>query len=322
MGFLKNLFSAKEESAEEREQKRQENDFDVLKYDGIQAMQIGRLTYAIACFTHALNIKDDTETRVYLANAYMRNDDLESAAEEFEHLSKLHPDETNYVANHATILYELEEYNESTSLCEILLEKDNSLAYPSFLLGKINKALGNLDEAERHVSDAIDKRDNFVDALLLRSDIRYEKKDYEGALSDIDTMLSNNYDAEEVLMQKGMVLAAMGNVEDAITYYNNVLDQNPFIPEAYGRLALIHIQSGDYASAEAVLSDGIEQNGETSGLISIRAELKDATGDSAGAEADRNLSEQLKIEEEEQENEDYDVEREMKERMSAVNPFQ
>ena len=70
------------------------------------------------------------------------------------------------------------------------------------------------------------------------------------------------------------------------------------------------------------MSDGIEQNGETSGLISVRSELKEAKGDSEGAEVDRKLSNQLKLKEEEHENEDYDVEREMKERMSAINPFQ
>ena len=66
MGFFKTLFSGKEESEEEKDAKRQENNFDVLKFDGIQALRIGRADYAIACLTHALDIKADAEAQTYL----------------------------------------------------------------------------------------------------------------------------------------------------------------------------------------------------------------------------------------------------------------
>ena len=316
------MFSGKEDTPEEREQKRQENDFDVLKYDGIQALQIGRYAYAIACFTHALDIKEDRETREHLAGAYIHNNDLESACDVFEQLSNLYREEPGYVVNRAKLLYELEEYPEAITLCKELLETDDSLAYPSFLLGQIYKAQGKLEDAEKHCSDSISKQESFVDALLLRSEIRYDKKDYEGSLTDIDAILSLNYDAEEVLLQKGMVLEAMDNISEALSYYNNVLEQNPFIPDAYAKLARLHIKSGEYSEADDIIHDGIEQNGESSLLISVRAELKEANGDAEGAEEDRQLAEQLKMDEEEMEDEDYDVEREMKERMSAVNPFQ
>ncbi len=321
MGFLRNLFSSKEPSAEEREQKRQANDFDVLKYDGIHAMQIGRFAYAIACFTHALEIREDQETREHLAIAYIRSDDLESAVDEFSKLSSLIPESLHYPTNKANLLYELEEYAESRQLCEELLERDSGLATASFILGKISKAEGKLDDAERYVSDAISKRDNFVEALLFRSEVRYDRGDYASSLEDLNLLLSNNHDSDEVLLQKGKVLEAMSKPDEAILYYNNVLNQNPFFIEAYGKLALLYINSGDYSQAEQVLSDGLEQNGSSSVLVGIRAELKAAQGDAAGAEADRKQAAELKAAEEERENEDYDVEREIQERMKSVNPL-
>ena len=321
MGFFKKLFSGEEPSAEEREQKRQENNFDVLKYDGIHAMQIGRFSYAIACFTHALDIQEDQETREHLALAYIRSDDLESAVEEFETLSELHPDELNYPTNRANLLYELEEYDDSKQICIELLERDSSLAFPSHLLGLIAKAEGAMDDAEEHLSNAIEKRENFVEAVLARSEVRYAKGDYEGAMEDVDTLIENDNDSDEVMLHKGMILEAMGKKDDAIIYYNNVLSNNPFFVAAFGKLASLLIKEGDYERASEVINDGLEQNDESSLLISIRADLKSAMGDTEGAEADRKQAEELKEAEEERENENYDVEREMMERQKAINPL-
>ena len=321
MGFFKKLFSGEEPSAEEREQKRQENDFDVLKYDGIHALRIGRLTYAIACFTHALDIQEDQETREHLAMAYIRNDDLESAREEFGRLSELHPDDLNYPTNKANLLYELEEYEESREICTDLLERDSSLAFPSYILGLIAKAEDKLDDADENLSFAISKREGFIDAILARSEVRYSKGDYADAMKDIDYLIENEHGSDEVLLQKGLILEAMGETEEAIIYYNNVLSNNPFFISAFGNLASLLIKEGKYDKASEVIEEGLEHNDESSLLIGIRAELKSAMGDSAGAEADRKYAEELKAAEEERENEDYDVEREMLERQKAINPL-
>ena len=43
MGFLKTLFGGREESPEEKAEKRREREFDVLKYDGVRARKIGEV---------------------------------------------------------------------------------------------------------------------------------------------------------------------------------------------------------------------------------------------------------------------------------------
>jgi len=321
MGFLKNLFSGKESTAEEKEQKQKENDFDVLKYDGIHAMRIGRFAYAIACFTHALDIHEDVETREHLAAAYVRTDDLELALDEFSKLIELAPDNIQYSLNKANLLYELEKYEECRDLCNSMSENGEKPAVASYILSRVELAEGKLESAEKNVNSAIEKSEEFESAWLLRADIRYKREDYSGALSDLDHLLNGGQESDEVLLQKGKVLEAMGNQEDAILYYNNVLTQNPFIMEAYANLALLHIRSGNYDKASEVISDGLEQNGESSLLIGIRAALKASQGDSEGAALDRQLSAKYKKAEEEQEDENYDVERSVKEQMMSTNPL-
>ena len=80
MGFFKTLFTGKEETEEEKQEQMAKNQFDVFKYDGIQAQRIGKMDYALECYKRALAIQDDTETRVIYASALMSMDNLEAIA--------------------------------------------------------------------------------------------------------------------------------------------------------------------------------------------------------------------------------------------------
>ena len=66
--FLK-LYLIPERMREDKAKNEQKN-FDILKYDGVRAQKMGKLVYAIKCFTEALNIQEDFETMSYLVSAY------------------------------------------------------------------------------------------------------------------------------------------------------------------------------------------------------------------------------------------------------------
>lgn len=82
MNFFKKLFGvAKEEKTPtvEELQRADEKNFDILKFDGVKALKINSVGYAIECFTHALNIKEDLEVRDYLSQAYVGVGDYNNA---------------------------------------------------------------------------------------------------------------------------------------------------------------------------------------------------------------------------------------------------
>ena len=71
--FFTSLFSSsstKEHTEETTQAKNEEKNFDILKYDGVRAHQMGKLGYAIKCYTEALAIKSDPETMNLLVTAY------------------------------------------------------------------------------------------------------------------------------------------------------------------------------------------------------------------------------------------------------------
>ena len=60
--FFKSLFGGGTDAGEKPEEKEKERKFDVLKYDGIKALKIRKVGYAIRCFNEALNLKEEAET--------------------------------------------------------------------------------------------------------------------------------------------------------------------------------------------------------------------------------------------------------------------
>ena len=322
MGFFKKLFSGKEPSDEERESKRDENNFDVLKYNGIQAYQTGRLAHAIAYLTHALDIKEDEEAHVALVNTYIRNNDLEQAVDEMKELCELYPEQLNHPLTLAHLLYQLERYDEMEDACNLAISLDANRPTPYYLLAEKQLATGDLDSAESNATHAVELRGESNDPYLLRARIYKEEQKYPEALADIDQLIKAGEVNDDVQLLRGNLLELTGNTEEALSSYKEVIAENPFSHEGYVRIAALQMQMGDYVGAEETINDATDQNGEYAQIIQLRSDMKRALGDSEGADADAALAANLLAEEEVAQHKESNIEREMQDRYNSINPFQ
>ena len=82
MNFLKVLFGSGDQSPEEEKQNEDARHFDLLKYDGVKAMKMGRPDYAVKCFQEALRMNEDLEVRDYLSRAFVTQGEYEQALEQ------------------------------------------------------------------------------------------------------------------------------------------------------------------------------------------------------------------------------------------------
>ena len=320
MGFFKVLFGGKEDSAEEREEKKRENDFDVLKVDGIQAMRIGRYPYAVACLRKAVEIKEEQEAHEYLVSALVRNDDREGAAEELEKLEQLYPEEIKYAVNRANVLYEIEEYEMAEQECNKAIKHYPNLAIPYYVLAQISMAREEYQQAENFASKAVENNNDFLDALQLCAETKIKNGKLGEAEKDIDILIKREYNLDESLLLKAKVMEEMDRPNDAITYYNNVLEQNPFMRKAYADLASLYVKMKEMDKAKKTIEECIEQNGESAEIINARAALKDAMGDKKGAQED--LEKVIRLTQEDEDIEDVDIERQVNQQYNSINPFQ
>lgn len=322
MGFFKKLFGGKEPSEEEREQKRDANSFDTLKYNGIQALRMGKTGHAITYLTHALDIQEDEEAHTMLVNAYIRDNDLECATEVAKELCELYPENAVHPLSLAQLLYQLERYDEMETACLRAISLDDSRPAGHYLLAEKQLSTGNLAAAEQEASKAIDMAPDSYDSYLLRARIYQQAQDYQAALADIDHLVSAGQSDDDVLLLRGELLEATGAESSAMESYLDVVSENPFMRAAYVRIARLQVRQEQYADAEATINDAIEQNGEYGEIILARKELKEALGDTDGATEDATLASKLQAEEEVAEHKEANLEQEMKEKYNSVNPFQ
>lgn len=282
MGFFKTLFTGKEETEEEKQEQMAKNQFDVFKYDGIQAQRIGKMDYALECYKRALAIQDDTETRVIYANALMSMDNLEAAVEQLEIVREKNPENMDVLLTLADLYYQLEQYDQMEALCNAALQVNDTVAVTHYLLAKMYKAKGDMINAVAQCTLAISKREEpYAEAYYLRAQLLMEMQQYTEAEADVDVILPLDNENDEYLMLKGECCEALQKPEEAKEYYLKVKELNPYITKAYIRLGAILMAQGQKEEAAKIVEEGLQLapeelknvNGEYS---NVEQEMRDA----------------------------------------------
>lgn len=263
MGFFKTLFGGKEETPEQKEEQKEQYNFEVLTYDAMQALRIGKTDYAIACLERALDIRDDEETRYRLALAYSQKDDLEAAAAEYHTLADMAPDNAAYPLGEADLRFQLEQYDAMQEACQRALAINAELASPHYLLAKQAMAQDDQSTALDHLNQALVAKEDYYEARLLRAEVMKALGRLDDADADLNQLMEADGEdvSDDVLLLKAQVMAAKGQTDDAINFYRQTIDLNPFLPAAYIELSNLYLQTGRGEQADAVIAEAIEQLG-------------------------------------------------------------
>jgi len=265
MGFWKTLFGGHEESDEEKEEKKERYNFEVLTYDGREALRVRKTDYGIACLERALSLREDADTRLLLASGYLQKDELDKAAEQYAAVGKLQPQNASIFVTLAALLYQLERYDEMSEACQRALDADASQPQPHVLLAR--KALQQDEDSDAALSEAskaIDLAPNSEEARLLRAQILTGEKRYVEAEADLDHLLQHaDETSDEVLMAKASLCQAQQRTNEAIDFYRRAIAQNPFVPECYIALSDLLQTNGQVDAAQQVEEEAKEQFGMT-----------------------------------------------------------
>jgi tetratricopeptide (TPR) repeat protein len=186
MNFFKALFGSKPKTPEEDKKETEEHNFDVLKYDGKQAMMQGNTEYAVKCLTHALKIKDDPETRDYLSQALIRQGDLLMAYEHLQKLAETEPDNVKIYIRMANVAYMMEDYNAMSNACEKAMLVDKDMPELMYLYAQACIGLKDSSNAVAMLTKAINLREDYGDAYLLRGETLLADGKLDDAAEDVD----------------------------------------------------------------------------------------------------------------------------------------
>ncbi len=245
MNFFKALFGSKPKTPEEDKKETEEHNFDVLKYDGKQAMMQGNTEYAVKCLTHALKIKDDPETRDYLSQALIRQGDLLMAYEHLQKLAETEPDNVKIYIRMANVAYMMEDYNAMSNACEKAMLVDKDMPELMYLYAQACIGLNDTSNAVAMLTKAINLREDYGDAYLLRGETLLADGKLDDAAEDVAWLMERYSETEEVLMLNGRLEKAKGDSDKAMATFNSVIELNPFSIDAYRERAAIKLEQGD-----------------------------------------------------------------------------
>ena len=250
MNFFKALFGGKDENPEEKRQAEEAKNFEILKYDGVKALKIRQWQQAIRCLSHALSIREDLECRDYLSQALIQDNQLTAAYEELQKLHEAEPDNQDILQRMANVAFVMEDYGAMASSCEkaLLISKDNPEIF--YLYGRACMGQEDLTNAIAMFTKAISLNEDYGDAYLMRAGVMLQRGEVEAAEQDCQWLLERASSVEDVLILKAQVEIAKGKYDEALSWYNKVIEQNPFSIEGFTLRAELKKQMGDLQGAE------------------------------------------------------------------------
>ena len=286
MGFFKSLFGSNAQSEAEKQEKQNQKEFEILKYDGIRAHRLHRMDYARKCFEEAIKLQDDFETYGQLSQLLIETGDLQGALVPLHHMAEAEPTIAPTFITLANVYFMLEDYEQMADYAQkaIELEPDNARAYN--LKGKAEQGRGNDDEAVSLLSKAIDLQPGYAEALLLRGQLLLSQAKLVEALQDAETVVNGETEVESGLLLRGAIKEVDGQDEAAEADYRQVLELDPFNQQAYTYIGRLYLKLQRYADVISTMDDAIEMNPVFAEAYALRAEAKKAMGDEEGATKD------------------------------------
>ena len=251
MGIFSSLFGGNKKTEEEQ-------NFEILKYDGIRAMRIGKITYALKCFEEATALKEDLETMQHQANAYVRVNRMDDARQLMVRMTELAADQPLVFQSLASLCYMQEDYKAMNDACQKALALNDQDPATYFLAAKAALGMSNGIQTIAMLTKAIMLNDEFVEAYQMRAEVLWSMRQVKDANEDISKLLEINAEDENALLLKGEILAVSGEEEQALELMDQVLALNPFNEKAYLLKGSYYFLKKEFDKAIAVYDDAIE----------------------------------------------------------------
>lgn len=279
MGIFSSLFGGSKKTEEEK-------NFDILKYDGIRAMRIGKLTYALKCFEEATAIQEDLETMQHQANTYIRVNRMDDARQLMNRMTEIASDQPLVFQSLASLCYMQEDYKGMDEACRKALALNDQDPATYFLSAKAAVGLSNGIQAIAMLTKAIMLNEEFVEAYQMRAEILWTMRQAKDANEDIEKLLSMNPEDENALLLKGEILAVSGEEEKALELIDQVLALNPLSEKAYILKGSYFLAKQAFDKALGVYDEALEINPNFAQAYHERGRVKLAKGDKQGSMED------------------------------------
>lgn len=283
MDFLKKIFGNEPANDEEKNQKSKNKNFDILKYDGLRALQNGQPDYARTCLEHALTIKEDPEALGFLAQTLLHLHENEEALGVLRRIAELMPDNAQAHLNVSRIAGRIKDYPTMESAADQALKIEEKNAEALCLKAEARRANGDLLNGIALLTQATMYNPNLETAYLQRAEILMQMGQLQNAEEDIDYLLEHFDLKEDYLIRKAELRHMQNDLKQAAEYYIQIKNINPFSREAYLGLCRTYSDNHQLDKALETANEAIDLIQDFAAGYKERGRIKMLLNDKDGA---------------------------------------
>lgn len=314
MGFFSSIFGNGKPS--------EANKFDILRDDGVRAMQMGELPYAEKCLKAALGIQRDLKTTGFLAEVYLR---MRNHAEALPLLEELASSEARTIEISLLLAQtqgDLKLYADEQTTCKAILSEQPEESRALYLAAEACHGLNEDLPAIVHLTQCLAIRPDFERAQLLRARILASMGQWNEVLADAEALVGTDHENEEYLSLRAGSYAALGRMDEAIADLESVRSLNPFNQEAILQLGAIYEATKQWDKALSLYDEAIDLQPEFALAYKARGGVKHHLKDEAGAADDLKRMLELAPEKNAELDGQYsNVENKMNAQYRSMNPY-
>lgn len=294
MGILKKLFGQKKESSsspkeeavgvekQPNDSKKTGSDALALKFDGLKALRMGNLRFALLALEQALAISPEFETRFYYAQALQGSGQSEEALEQYDRLVEEIPKHLSARMQRASLRLEqdlCQEALEDLEAALLLTDVAEELALIYRLRAQVFLGLKRYEDAVKDADKAEASHGGDAKVLLVKSRALILLDREDEALVLIQTSKEQFPEEERFLLHEAQVEEKRGNKEAAEKLFHHALELDPFNEEAVAGLVRLFQATGKTEEAAKLLSDFIESCSVSRGLQMLFVEVLRKNGE-------------------------------------------
>jgi tetratricopeptide (TPR) repeat protein len=235
----------------------------------------GRIVLAELCATLCLafgTLQNSFDSLLESGVKLAQQERYEEAVELFQKCVQKDPASFEAHYNLALALFALERFPEARQAIEnvAVARRPEKLAR-YYLLGKIDVALGNLPEARRELSTALEGSPDEENYALDLGLLMIRQSDYRQATEVFTRAAEVHSQSAYVLLGLAMAQAFGGKPADAAATCKQILKSDPAFSPAKLLRAFSHYMSGEYEEAERVAASGLRSSPASPYLYYVHA---------------------------------------------------
>lgn len=232
---------------------------------GVKLIKSEKYNQAKAYFNSLLNSKSASEAHFYLGQIYFAQEQLDSAAIQYNEGIKSNPDlALNYAGLSKVDFYkgnnDAGEQNLNSALDK---GEDEALTYIVLSEAFANPKVKNYDRAVTLLNNSLNLKKKDVNSYIRLGKVYLAKGNGTDAIKNFSSALDMDPVNAEALTQKAKVYVLISNNEEGIKLLNEAITNDPGYAPAYNELAEVYAGLKDYTKAAENYAKYIESSENT-----------------------------------------------------------